>query len=929
MKNKKILIFLIFILILGILIINPQTVNAADEEGNLVIVLDPGHGGGDPGAIGGELREDQVNFKIAYYAKQELERYEGVKVYLTRYNNCPTIYERVEIAKKYNADLLLSLHINAGNGNSRGAAIWVTQDDTEIEYYEKAAEVSEKILYNISKIGIINNGVKTRSGRADEWYDSGVVQDYYGIIRYAQKIKLRSILIEHCFIDNYNDRQFINNDEKIKKIAQADVKGIVETYQLVEKNQGFEPVRFLEFEQPELVLEIKDTDLQPVSYINTIFTPNYATNKEIEWYSTNPETVRVWNGRIRGLKEGEATIKAISKNNQRLATCKVIVNRPKVALESINTDQTEQTVEIDQVGDIIVKFNPENCDDQTLFWNSSNPEVVRIWRGHFRGLKEGSSVITAVTRAGGKKISCVVKVKDPNKIYVEDIKCEREEYITDIDEAVNLPYRIEPSNSENAEFEWSSSDSEILRVSGNRYRGLKEGTAYVIVRTKDNMFEKRIKVTVENLNKPYVQKVQTDKEKYTIDIDEAVDLDYSYMPINSKNAEFIWSSSDPEILRVWNNRFRGLKEGIAEVIVKTLDGRYEKRIEVVVNDPNKRYVEDIQFEKEEYTILEDEAIDLPYTVLPNNSINAELEWSSSNPGILRVWNNRFRGLKEGTAYVIVKTKDGRYEKRIKVIIKDPNKIYVEDIQFEKEEYTIVEDEAVDLPYTVLPKNSVNAELEWSSSNPEILRVWHNRFRGLKEGTAYVIVKTKDGRYEKRIKVIIEDSNKIYVEDIEFEKEEYIILEDEAIDLPYTILPQNSTNTELEWSSSDPNILRVWHNRFRGLKEGTAYVIVNTTDGTYEKRLKVIIRDPDKKYVEDIIFDKQEYNINIDEAVDIPFEVTPQDSVNAEFEWSSSNPEILRVWHNRFRGLKEGTAYVIVKTKDGTFQKKIIVNIEEE
>ena len=81
MKNKKILIFLIFILILGILIINPQTVNAADEEGNLVIVLDPGHGGGDPGAIGGELREDQVNFKIAYYAKQELERYEGVKVY--------------------------------------------------------------------------------------------------------------------------------------------------------------------------------------------------------------------------------------------------------------------------------------------------------------------------------------------------------------------------------------------------------------------------------------------------------------------------------------------------------------------------------------------------------------------------------------------------------------------------------------------------------------------------------------------------------------------------------------------------------------------------------------------------------------------------------------------------------------------------------
>ena len=566
---------------------------------------------------------------------------------------------------------------------------------------------------------------------------------------------MRSILVEHCYIDNYLDRQFINNDEKIKKIAQADVRGIVEAYQLVEKNKGFIPVRSLEVEQPELILEVKDSDLQPVSYINTIFSPDYATNKEIEWYSSDPETVRVWNGRIRGLKQGEATIKAISKNNQRMASCKIIVKRPKVALESISTNNLEQMIEINETGDILIEFNPRNCDDQTLYWSSSNPDVVRIWRGHFRGLSEGKSIITAISRAGGKKISSVVKVKDPNKIYVENIEFERQEYITDIDEAVNLPYKIEPYNSENAEFEWSSSDPEILRVSGNRYRGLKEGTAYVIVKTKDDMFEKRIKVTVKNMNKPYVEQIQTEKEKYTIDIDEAIDLEYTYAPTNSKNAEFIWSSSNPEILRVWNNRFRGLKEGIAEVIVRTLDKKYEKRIEVVINDPNKEYIEDIQFEKDEYIIEEDEAVDLPYTILPANSTNNELEWSSSNPEILRVWYNRFRGLKEGTAYVIVRTTDGRYEKRIRVQIKDSNKVYVEDIQFEQDEYIIKENEAVDLPYTILPVNSTNTELEWSSSNPEILRVWYNRFRGLKSGIAELIVKTKDGLFQKNIMVRIE------------------------------------------------------------------------------------------------------------------------------------------------------------------------------
>ncbi len=46
-----------------------------------------------------ELQEANVTMKLAQYAKEELEQYEGVKVYLTRYNNCPTIYNRVEIAK--------------------------------------------------------------------------------------------------------------------------------------------------------------------------------------------------------------------------------------------------------------------------------------------------------------------------------------------------------------------------------------------------------------------------------------------------------------------------------------------------------------------------------------------------------------------------------------------------------------------------------------------------------------------------------------------------------------------------------------------------------------------------------------------------------------------------------------------------------------
>ena len=839
MKNRKsILVVIGLIMIFFIFIVcGNNKVLASDEEGNFVIVLDPGHGDKDPGAVAGGLREDQINFKLAYYAKQELEEYEGVKVYLTRYNDCPSIYDRVEIAKRYSADLLVSMHINSGASGNRGAAVWVTQDKTRVEFYQKASELASKILYHLNTVGVINCGVQTRSGRANEWYDSGVVQDYYGIIRYAQREKMRSILVEHCFISNPNDREYINSDEKIKKLAQADVKGIAETYKLEKKGRGFVPVKSMAINAQEVELQIQESDPEPITYLNAVFTPNKVTNNEVEWYSSDPSTVRVWEGKIRGLKEGEVIIKAISRNNQKIATCKVTVTKSKDPVQGLNFDKTEQTVNIDETGDILVDFIPANCKDKTLYWTSSDPETVRIWYGHFRGLKEGTAKITAMSKIGGKVASCIVRVKDPNKKYVEDITLEKENYIIDVDEAMDLPYTYTPIDSTNANFVWSSSDESVLRVYGNRIRGLKEGTADIIVKTEDGMFQKNMSVTVKKLNKNYVQSINVEKSEYKIRKNEAVDIPFTYSPENCKNAEFEWSSSNSEILRVYGNRFRGLKEGTAYVIARTKDGTVEKKIKVVIREYR---VETINVEKSNYTISINEAVDIPFTYSPENSINAEFEWSSSNSEILRVYENRFRGLKEGTAYVIARTKDGTVEKRMKVVIQDPNKDYVKEIKLDKDSYVLDIDEAINLPYTYAPINSSNANFVWSSSDENILRVYGNRVRGLKEGTANIVIKTQDEMFEKEIKVTVKNLNKPYVQSINVDKDEYTIKINEAVDVPFTYSPENCKNAEFEWSSSNSEILRVYENRFRGLKEGTAYVMARTKDGRVKKEIKVII-----------------------------------------------------------------------------------------
>ena len=518
-----------------------------------------------------------------------------------------------------------------------------------------------------------------------------------------------------------------------------------------------------------------------------------------------------------------------------------------ISVEGISMNQDIFVVNIDETGDVIAKITPSNATNKNVVWTVSDSEKVRVWNGHFRGLKEGTATITATTVDGGYSASCKVIVRDPNKKYVQSIQIEKEQYISYIDEAFDISYTCYPLDAVNSDLYWTTDNPEIIRVFGNRYRGLKEGEAKLIAITDDGKVKAEARVVIRDPNKAYVEQISLEKEKYTIGIDEAMDIQFTYEPSNAVNAEFYWTSSNDEILRVWGNRIRGLKEGSAQIIATTLDGTVEARAEVVIKNPSEIYVESIIPDKSEYTVSVDEAVDIRYSYSPKNAVNAQFDWISSNPEVIRVFGNRFRGLKEGTAEVIVKTVDGSVEERIKVTVKGEESntsSKVEKINFEQTEYTASVDEATDIPYSYSPEDATNAEFYWTSSNDEIIRVWGNRFRALKPGTAEVIVRTVDGSIEARIKVTVkgEESNTpSKVEKINFEQTEYTATVDEAVDIPYSYLPEDATNAEFYWTSSNDEIIRVWGNRFRALKPGTAEVIVKTLDGSIEARIKVTVK----------------------------------------------------------------------------------------
>ena len=246
--KKKITVMSIFLFL--VIAINCK-VNA------FTLVIDPGHGGSDPGAqsMNGTW-EYQYTMKISKYLQEYLSKYE-MNTYLTHEGSGMEILDRALYARSKKADLVVSIHLNAlAKGNSgSGAEVWVTRSTVCPQYQKKTSELGENILENFLKLGISSRGVKICSPRSDvtDVYSDGTRADYYGIICYSlrgckiddgeikpagaipAKIEngegVPAIIIEHCFCRG-SDFQFINSDEKLKKLAEADGKAIVDTYNL-------------------------------------------------------------------------------------------------------------------------------------------------------------------------------------------------------------------------------------------------------------------------------------------------------------------------------------------------------------------------------------------------------------------------------------------------------------------------------------------------------------------------------------------------------------------------------------------------------------------------------------------------------------------------------------------------------------------------
>ena len=232
-KLVKTLIFAAALLISGIAGINEAS--AKDADGNIVIVIDPGHGGDDPGSIAPStnVSEKDCNLAIAEAMKNELGKYDHVRVYLTRSGDqWITNSGRAMIASSLNADFLISIHNNSGSDSNSGCIGYRSLN----EYYSQTTgEMCSLITGKLAELGFANGGVQTRISTQYDY------EDYYTLIAEGVRAGIPSVIIEHCYLSNAEDAGKISNSdgtvntEMAKSMGKADAAAVVQYFDLKER----------------------------------------------------------------------------------------------------------------------------------------------------------------------------------------------------------------------------------------------------------------------------------------------------------------------------------------------------------------------------------------------------------------------------------------------------------------------------------------------------------------------------------------------------------------------------------------------------------------------------------------------------------------------------------------------------------------------
>lgn len=216
---------------------------------------------------------------------------------------------------------------------------------------------------------------------------------------------------------------------------------------------------------------------------------------------------------------------------------------------------------------------------------------------------------------------------------------------------------------------------------------------------------------------------------------------------------------------------------------------------------------------------------------------------------------------------------------------------------------MVEGETFSLVATVLPKDAEYDGVTWASSNASVASVNSGTVTAIKEGTATITASAGGKSATCTVKV---STKVVAVTSITLDKTSLSMKVGETETITVTVNPDNATDKNVTWTSSDESVAKVADGKVTAVKSGKATITAKCEDKTAECAVTVTVPTGS------VTLDKTSLSLAVGETAQLTATVKPDDATDKTVVWTSSDESVAEVINGKVTALKSGTTTITAR-----------------
>ena len=314
-------------------------------------------------------------------------------------------------------------------------------------------------------------------------------------------------------------------------------------------------------------------------------------------------------------------------------------------------------------------------------------------------------------------------------------------------------------------------------------------------------------------------------------------------------------------------------------------------------EPQEVFASSVALDQTSVDLFVGQTTHISATVLPKNTTDQTIKWSSSDESVASVREGTITALKIGQATITAACGNKSASCIVNVI-----PTVVEEVSLDIIEASLRVGETVTLTATVKPDDATDKTVTWSTSDETVAIVKDGVVTAIQLGSAKITAKAGDKTATCEVTVIATE-----VTSVTLDKTTASLRAGETVTLTATVKPDDATDKTVTWSSSNDAIATVSDGVVVAVKVGSATITAKAGDKTATCDVTVVATE-----VTSVTLDKTSASLKAGETLTLTATVKPDDATDKTVTWSTSDASVATVTNGVVVAVKVGTATITAK-----------------